>query len=422
MLFEPYPYQVGILTDHSPRRIVLKARQTGISNTFAIEALHKAITRPMSTELFVSKNQAAAQELVLYCQRTLTGLRNPPKLLSESKSELGLPNGSRIVSLPASPGTGRSFAATDVYLDEFAHAEYAELIYESIVPTVSTGGRLTVASTPNGRNNLFFRLWQGPDFGEWSRHRIHWSDCPRYDDEWAQKMRSSMSRQSWAQEYDLDFISSGDAVFSPEDLERAQQGWNPDPEGCTRFIHAWDIGRRHDPTVGLTIGLRGDIWNLINLHRFYAPYPVIQQRIEQRHAWLRGETWVESNGVGDPVVENLSIQVNRFVTTAKTKLQAIQSAQLLFEQSRFKHDHPVLHQELSLYEWDDKDLVQDCVMALAIAAHAAEPDPRAAWAEAIGKSAAINYGSPSEPHWAGPIGEEMERLDRRERQMGRRRR
>lgn len=422
MAFDPYPYQAALFQDASPRRIVLKARQTGISNAFAIEALHKAISRPMVTELFVSKNQAAAQELVLYCQRTLTGLLHPPRLISESKSELGLPNGSRIVSLPASPGTGRSFAASDVYLDEFAHAEYAELIYESIVPTVSTGGRLTVASTANGRNNLFFRLWQGPDFGEWSRHRIHWSDCPRYDDAWAERMRSSMSRQSWAQEYDLDFISSGDAVFSPDDLEQAKQNWNPDPEGCSRIIHAWDVGRKRDYTVGLTIGLKGDVWHLLNLHRFQADWPVVQARVEQRHQWLQGTTWVESNGVGDPMIQNLTVHVEPFTTTARTKLQAIQSLQMLLEQGRFKHGHDVLDRELQLYEWDDKNLVQDCVMALVIAAHAAEPDPRTAWAEAMGKSAAINYGTASAPHWAGPIGEEMEQLDRRERRLTRGRR
>ncbi len=39
--FVPYSYQEALLLDRSPRRLILKARQTGISNAVAIEALHK---------------------------------------------------------------------------------------------------------------------------------------------------------------------------------------------------------------------------------------------------------------------------------------------------------------------------------------------------------------------------------------------
>ena len=71
---------------------------------------------------------------------------------------MGFANGSRIKSIPANRSTGRGFTATDVYLDEFAYAEYAADIYQSISPTVAQGGRLTVGSTPNGVGNLFHEL------------------------------------------------------------------------------------------------------------------------------------------------------------------------------------------------------------------------------------------------------------------------
>lgn len=366
--FVPYGYQTRLLEDLSPRRMVLKARQTGISNAVAIEALHKAMTRPDSTELFVSRNQDAARVLIRYCQHTLGGLRQIPQLLNENQSELAFANGSRIVSLPASPSTGRGIAATDAYLDEFAFAEYAPLIYESIIGTISTGGSLTVLSTPNGRNNLFFRLWSGLEGGTWSRHQIHWSDCPRYDEAWAARARAEMTRQSFAQEYDLDFITSGDAVFDVDDLARCKDGWNGDPATCEAFITAWDIGRRQDHTVGITIGKRGREWHVVEFERFLAPYPVIQSRIEQRKRRY-GPTWVESNGVGDPVIENLTEEVSPFTTTAKTKTQAIQALQLLVQQGLFKHGEEQLDREMSLYQWLDAGLIQDSVLAAAIAAY-----------------------------------------------------
>lgn len=368
--FVPYPYQAKLLEDTSPRRIILKARQTGISNAIAIEALHQALTRPDSTELFVSRNQDAARVLIRYVQHTLNALHPPPALVNENQLELVFPNGSRIVSLPATPSTGRGLAATDVYLDEFAFAAYDALIYESIIGTISTGGSLTILSTPNGRNNMFFRLWSGLEGGEWSRHQVHWSDCPRYDVAWGERTRASMTRQSFAQEYDLDFVVSGDAVFDGADLARCKQGYDGDPSTCEHLITAWDIGRRQDHTVGGTIGRRGDVWHLVGFERFLSPYPVIQSRIEQRQRSM-GRTWVESNGVGDPVIENLSVRVEPFTTTAKTKVQAIQALQLLIQQGRFKHAESQLDRELSLYQWDDAGLVQDAVMMAAIAAYQA---------------------------------------------------
>ena len=366
--FHPYVYQAAILDDPSPRRVILKARQTGISNVVAIEALHKAITRADSAELFVSRNQDAARVLIRYCQVAINGLMNPPQLVNENQSELVFDNGSRIVSLPATPSTGRGIAATDVYLDEFAFTAYDELIYESILGTIATGGRLTVLSTANGRANLFFRIWSGLEGGDWSRHRIHWSDCPRYDEAWAIRTKGEMTRQSFAQEYDLDFLTSGDAVFDPDDLAKCADGWNIDPVGCEQIITAWDIGRRRDPTVGITIGRRSGIWHLLAYVRVLEPYPAVQARIEKRQREFGGETYVESNGPGDPVIENLNIQVHPFLTTARSKVQAIQALQLLIQQGRFKHDVEQLSRELSLYQWNDKDLIQDSVMSAAIAA------------------------------------------------------
>lgn len=377
--FDPYPYQAAILDDRSPRRLILKARQTGISNTVAIEALHAALTTPDTTALFVSRNQDAARELIRYCQHTLSGLQTPqPALTLENQSSLAWANGSRIISLPSNPSTGRGVAAQRVYLDEFAFCAYDQLIYESIVPTLSHGGQLTVLSTPKGRANMFFRLWSGLEGGAWSRHEIPWQACPRYTAAWAAELRGSMTRQAWAQEYDCDFIASGDAVFAAADLARCGDGYDLDVGTCERFVTAWDIGRRQDHTVGITLGLRAAAWHVVAFERFLEPYPVVQAKIEARCRRFRGEHWVEGNGVGDPVIENLTERVEMFTTTAKTKTQAIQALQLLVQQGRLKHAEPQLGRELSLYQWSDENLVTDAVMAAAIAAHAVQQVPSTA--------------------------------------------
>jgi hypothetical protein len=377
--FRAYPYQAAFLNDTSPKRIVLKARQVGMSNAIAIEALHKALNWPDQQILFVSRNGQLAQQLITYCQHTLARIDVPFSLEQENLTTLAFTNGSRILSLPASPATGRGFPATDVYLDEFAFAEYDQLIYESIVPALSTSGRLTLLSTPNGRGNMFFRLWAGLEGGDWSRHTVHWSQCPRYDEAWAERQRQTMTRQAFAQEYECDFVMSGEAVFDAEDLAKCAQGYVAGREGCERFVTAWDIGRRRDHTVGITIGLRGDIWHEVAYDRRLDPYPVVQSAIERRSTDFPGEHWVESNGPGDPVIENLAVRVSPFQTTARTKVQAIQALQLLIQQGRFKHRNEQLNRELGLYQWADEKLIQDSVIAAAIAAVAAEKPVREMW-------------------------------------------
>jgi phage terminase large subunit-like protein len=211
--FRPHPYQAALLEDTSPRRLVLKARQTGLSTVIALEALYYALHRPHDRTLLVSRNQELAALLIGYCQVAIAGLRTIPKLVSESQSKLVFANGSEIVSLPANPATGRGYPASRVYLDEAAFIAYADLIMQGIAPTLAAGGQMTVLSTPKGRVNLFARLWHGLEGGDWSRHRVHWSDCPRYSEAWAERTRAGMTPQAFGEEFDCNFTTSSGAVI-----------------------------------------------------------------------------------------------------------------------------------------------------------------------------------------------------------------
>lgn len=212
--FRPHTYQIALLEDTSPFRLVLKARQTGLSTTIALEALYYALHRSHDRTLLVSRNQELANLLIAYCKIALAGLTDVPRLASETQSKLVFENGSEIVSLPANPATGRGYPASRVYLDEAAFMRDADLILQGILPTLAAGGQLTILSTPKGQTNLFARLWAGLEGGDWSRHTIHWSDCPRYtaDPTWEARTRAVMTEQAFGEEYDCNFRTSGGAV------------------------------------------------------------------------------------------------------------------------------------------------------------------------------------------------------------------
>jgi len=375
--FRPYPYQATLLADRSQRRIVLKSRQVGITLTVGIEIAHEAIHRPRSVALVVSKSQADAQKVIGDTLDIMDGLDEPPGRVKENESEIVLENGSRIVAQPATPKAGRSFTATRVVLDEFAFAEYGARIYKAVSPTLSRGGGLTVVSTPDGQANLFYRLWQGLEGGEWSRHHVHWRDCPVFDEAWYERERPKYTAMDWASEYECDFVQSGGGAFDPDDVDAMRQGWGglrlPEPGGW--YVTAWDIGRRRDATVGVTLDTAVRPWQVVAYERLLrAPFAQIQAKIDARAVIYGGETWVESNSIGDPVIEGLSCRARPFMTTAKSKADAITRLVRDVEQGGIKCGVEQVLSELKGYQWDDAGIVQDSVMSLAIAGHdAREP-------------------------------------------------
>jgi hypothetical protein len=92
--FDPYWYQRDFLASyHEPRRIILKARQIGFSQVFALEALYAAITEPEQMILLVSRSQDLAVNLLRYCYLTYNNLHTAPALIKANESELGTANG-----------------------------------------------------------------------------------------------------------------------------------------------------------------------------------------------------------------------------------------------------------------------------------------------------------------------------------------
>jgi hypothetical protein len=350
---------------------VNKARQTGISTIFMAEAVDAAFTEPGTLALFVSRNMDAAVHLMSYGYRVLRRLGLMGELSKANEMEMALTNGSRLKSLASSRDTGRGFDANRVYVDEQAHQLYGDEIYESVGPTIARGGTFTILSTPKGRRNLFYRIWAGLEGGTWSRHIIDWRKCPVYDQAWFERERPKYTAQQWAQEFECDFIESGLTRFRAGDIQAAHDGaiGLHEPREGRRYLNAWDIGRHHDATVGVTFDVTEEPYQLAAFQRHTGlPYPRIQSLIDAHAEWYRGDTVIDSTGAGDPVLENLSSAAEGFLFSARSKQQALDGLSLLLEQRRIKFPYiRQIEEELLGYEDNDKDLVQDCVMALAMA-------------------------------------------------------
>jgi phage FluMu gp28-like protein len=284
------PYQRRWLNDRSAIKIWLAARQTGKSFSLALEAVAEAL-EGKSTNLILSASERQSREVM---EKVLTHLRyfravSGAAITSEdTREEVRLPNGSRIITLPANPHTVRGFSG-NVFLDEFAFHQDPEAIWRAMYPAVTRGSKARISSTPNGKGNLFHKLWTlgvRP-----SRHRTTIYDAVREGLPInIEELRAGiLDADSWAQEYECVFLDSASS-FIPYELiaECEDEGASvefsltpgPSPVGRGRsgaegegdsppgrgagvggdFFLGLDIGRKNDLTVFWLWQKIGDIF------------------------------------------------------------------------------------------------------------------------------------------------------------------
>jgi len=336
----PYPFQVALLDDTSPLRIVLKARQTGLSTAIALEALYYALHNSHDRTLFVSRNQELAGLLIQYVKVAIAGLNPPIKLVSETQSKLVFANGSEIISLPANPSTGRGYPASRVYLDEAAYLAYDALILQGILPTLAPGGQLTLLSTPHGRTNLFARTWMGFEGGAWSRHTVLFSDCPKYDAAWEANTRATMTVQAFAEEFGCDFIASSGAITWLR--EWCQDRYDLADEAMNRSVIArflsYDTASKDKDTNAFSACVVGELlpdyrMRIRHVWRERLLMPNLVERIEQDAV-----RWDEDGKLHEVIIEDRASGIGAYQTLMAAGTDRLRSGLRAFNPTSSKDE------------------------------------------------------------------------------------
>lgn len=274
------------------------------------------------------------------------------------------------------PDAGRSRKYKRVIIDEAGLVKrLMEAWHAAIRPTLADyAGDAWLAGTPKGRNG-FWELWElGGRDPEWAHWQMPTDANPFIERDEIAAMRASMPALVVAQEVDAEFTEGELTLFRIADIERADTPDVARPAQAGRqYITSVDVGRRHDATVINTFDTSQRPYTRVAFERLERiAYPLIQQHIEARASAYPGPVWVESNGIGDPVIENLNVAVTPFVTTARSKVQALQALQLLFEQGDISATWDARERAALIgCAWDDEHTADE-VMSLAIfAANAA---------------------------------------------------
>ncbi|GMV97376.1 MAG: hypothetical protein AMXMBFR83_17340 [Phycisphaerae bacterium] len=164
-------YQRADVESEARYRWCCWSRQTGKSFTKSLRRLLRGMLRRRN-QILLSAGERQSRELMLKVRQHCRALNiaasesgpEPFEGLGARSLSLELPNGVRVIGLPANPQTARGFTG-DVLLDEFAMHRDDRAIWAAVFPSVLRGGgELDVASTPKGRDNLFAQLRENERF------------------------------------------------------------------------------------------------------------------------------------------------------------------------------------------------------------------------------------------------------------------
>ena len=225
--FKTYPFQDDCVSEFNEHRfnIVLKSRQLGLSTLVAAYAVWQAVFYKEKNILIIATKLAVAQNFIRKVKTYIKSMPNwllVPTIVANNKQQVEFSNGSQIKAVPTSEDAGRSEALSLLIVDEAAFVRNFDELWMGLYPTLSTGGRAILLSTPNGVGGQYHEIYTKAERKEnkFNPVKLMWDVHPERGDEWFEKETKNMSQKQVAQELLCDFASSGDTFLSNDVLEK----------------------------------------------------------------------------------------------------------------------------------------------------------------------------------------------------------
>ena len=269
MLFEPFDYQQRLLGSYHDHRfnINMLPRQSGKTTTAAGYLLWYAMFHPDQTILIAAHKYTGAQEIM---QRIRYGYELCPDyiragVVNYNKGSMEFENGSRIVSATTTGNTGRGMSISLLYCDEFAFVSptIADEFWTSISPTLATGGRAIITSTPNSDEDTFAIIWkesqnkfdvngneQEVGINGFHGFTAKWDEHPDRDDNWREAEIGRIGEERFRREYGCEFLVYDETLINSIKLSNlestapkmnmGQTRWYDVPDGNENYIVALD--------------------------------------------------------------------------------------------------------------------------------------------------------------------------------------
>jgi len=153
----------------------------------------------------------------------------------------------------------------------FVRPTIATEFWTSISPTLATGGKAIITSTPNSDEDQFALLWKGAnkcfdEFGNptpigqngFKAYRSFWNEHPDRDETWANQQRAALGVDRFRREMDCEFIIADETLIAPTiliDLEGRDPLYKT---GEVRWYKKPEAGKIYCVGLDPSLGTGGD--------------------------------------------------------------------------------------------------------------------------------------------------------------------
>lgn len=217
--FELYDYQEEILhlVHNNKDCCILAARQLGKTQVISSGyVLWLTMFYEDKNCVIASKNMKHATEIMSRIKFSYEELPHWLKAGCKfyNRTSMEMDNGSKIATEATTEKTGRGGSPSLIFIDEiaFVSRRIQDELWASLAPSLSTGGKLILTTTPNGDTDLFARLWRESVAGlnsfahimiTYDRHPERGEGSGYYED-----MLSKIGEIRCKVELDCEFLSS----------------------------------------------------------------------------------------------------------------------------------------------------------------------------------------------------------------------
>ena len=313
--------------------ILLASRQIGKTTMMTIYALWIACFNNDQRILIVANKEGTAIEIMNRIRLAYEELPNwlKPGVKEYGKTAVTLANGTRIGISTTTGTAARGQSVNCLILDELAFIEpnLVDDFWKSVYPIVSASkkSKIFIASTANGTENLFYKLYSGAESGDsnWAYDKILWNEIPGRNEKWKQDTIASIgSTDAWMQEFECQFISTGESSLDLELFEKlSTQAKDPkfvfddghyllwdEPKDDRIYVASVDTaeGLGRDASV-IQILDYTDLTNIEQVATYHnnmiSPYNFTEKVHEILQHWGKPLVCIERNNSGGQVVDIL---------------------------------------------------------------------------------------------------------------------
>jgi phage FluMu gp28-like protein len=334
--WKPHPGQREFLDCPARFRVLACGRRWGKTDAAAAEIAALVVERASSRQIAIAPTIAQARIVfdralwfltALGVSHTATATPHPAIKVHEGKDK----KAPAIHIVDARSGFDAKFlrgqGADHVLIDEAAFVPES-LITEVAMPMLAANdGRMSLISTPLGRNHFFkfYRMGERRQNEFWSRNSPS-EENPRVSREYLELQREILPERSFRIEYLAHFLDSQRSVFSAEAIDEALDA--PIVERGAVVVGV-DWGRYRDYTA--VVAVRGksnraeviacDRWSQMRYHSLAVKVAAFAKSVGAKRIVC------DATGGGDPITEilqtefaDLSIETFTFTRSSKTEI------------------------------------------------------------------------------------------------------